>query len=109
MNKPQPVAAVSQTSPPLCCNYCGDAHRTVDCQEVEPAPKVEVELVDYVNHQRQQGGGLFVPNPPRGYQNHPAYSWEPTLRNYDQQPQEPRQQYQAQSSQSQQPQYSQPT
>ncbi|WCJ36694.1 hypothetical protein M5689_017878 [Euphorbia peplus] len=80
----------------------------MDCQAHEPVKKVEVELVDYVNHQRQQGGGPFVQNPTRGYQNHPAYSWEPTRRTYDQQPQDSRPQYSAQSSQPQQHQYSQP-
>ncbi|WCJ24631.1 hypothetical protein M5689_006575 [Euphorbia peplus] len=64
-------------------------------------PAIEVELVDYVNHQRQQGGGPFASNPARGYQNHPAYSWDANRRPYDQQPQEQNQRYSAQSSQPQ--------
>ncbi|WCJ29759.1 hypothetical protein M5689_011373 [Euphorbia peplus] len=53
MHKPQPVALVSSAPPLLCCNFCGEAHRTIDCQPTEPTPTVEVELVDCVNHQRQ--------------------------------------------------------
>ncbi|WCJ18397.1 hypothetical protein M5689_000753 [Euphorbia peplus] len=105
MNKPQPVASVCSAPPLPFCNFYGEAHRTIDCQATESP--VAVELVDYVNHQIQQGGGPFTPNPARGYQNHPAYSWDANRRPYDQQPHDQNQRYSAQSSQPQHQQQSQ--
>ncbi|WCJ29649.1 hypothetical protein M5689_011267 [Euphorbia peplus] len=83
LHKPQPVALVSSAPSLLCCHFCGDAHRTIDCHATEPASTIEVELVDCGNHQRQPEDGPLAPNPTRGYQNLPGYAWAPNKRLYE--------------------------
>ncbi|WCJ39975.1 hypothetical protein M5689_020915 [Euphorbia peplus] len=105
MHKPQPVALASSAPPLLCCNFYGDAHRTIDCHATEPVPTVEVELVDCGNHQRQPEDGPLASNPTRGYQNL-RYAWAPDKRPNDPQPQNQHQHYSIEPGQ---PQHAQPT
>ncbi|WCJ42012.1 hypothetical protein M5689_022844 [Euphorbia peplus] len=110
--QPQPMAAVSQAPLPLSCNFYGEAHSTVNCQVNEPVQKVVMELVDHVNHPRQEVNDPFAPTYNKGWRNHPAFSW---TNNQDQPAQaQPEQQLpqekhnQAQTSRPQQQFYSQP-